>query len=392
MLVMGKNLVFFYIYRLTSRMYFHLAVLFVYFYINDIPFLGIEFLLAVYGLVLLVSSYWTNKILRLKEKNVLILGETVKIFGLIFLLFSSSFYLLILGQVFSGVGYSLTSGTDSKLLKNLTSSNEEYNKREANSNSYMFISFLLAGIFGSLLFAWNEESIFYASMFASLVSIVSLYNINFSLEYYNYTDKKKNMTDNNLDRQSKSINFWGIYYAVSRAFPLAIFVGFLPYYLFVQAQINLYFFGAVISLFTFAGFLSAKFSIHLLKLDTKILIVINALLISVSMLALAFVSNVYISILIVIILGMSSGLVRPLTRMHVHSIKHNQESISRIFSSYESLYGIWNATLLIVGGLVYTYYNYTSIMLIFTLIYLIAMLRLFMLAFNLKSESIFTLK
>ncbi|KPC97210.1 hypothetical protein LR69_04577 [Geobacillus sp. BCO2] len=143
-ILMRRNLLFFYMYRIFSRLYFHLAVLFLYFYLNNIDILHIELLLAIYGITLMVSSQWSSKLTKyISEKYIIAIGELVKATGLLFFTFELHFYTLVIAQILSGIGYSLTAGTDSSLLRHilLNEDSSKYKKVESSSNSYMLSRF-----------------------------------------------------------------------------------------------------------------------------------------------------------------------------------------------------------------------------------------------------------
>lgn len=372
---MKYNIMFFYIYRISSRLYFHLAVLFVYFYIHDIDVFKIELLLASYGIMLMISSSWKSKLSRkLSEKNIIIMGDSLKLLGLICLMFNSSTPLLLIGQLLSGIGYSLTSGTDSIILKNmLKDEDSKYNKIESSTNSIMFISFLFAGIVGSILFSINQYYIFYFSMLSNVISIISIMSIkNISEKNIDLHSKEEKETNLYQINENQMIKFWRGYYAISRAFPLSIFVGFLPYMLFVKVEINLYFFGFVLSLFTLGGFLAARFFNTLTKrFNFKIITLSTMILCGVSMLLLGLVNNIYITLIVVFLLGLASGGVRPLTITQLNTNKIPSYQRIKLFSSMEKLYGLWNALLLIIGGILLEFVGFQYLMVCFTCLYTI---------------------
>lgn len=371
---MKQNIISFYIYRISSRLYFHLAVLFVYFYIHDIDVFIIELLLASYGVMLMISSSWKSKLTRkLSEKSIIIVGDFIKLLGLVCLMFNSNIFLLLIGQLLSGIGYSLTAGTDSSLLRTLLKDQDsKYQKIESSTNSIMFLSFLFAGIVGSILFSFNEYFIFYFSMVSNVISILAIISIKEGREGHRGVHSKDKKDDIHQIDDSNRVIFWRSYYAISRAFPLSIFVGFLPYMLFVNIEINLYFFGLVLSLFTFAGFLSARFFNTLTKkIDFKIITLSTMFLCGISMLLLGVVDNVYVSPVVVFLLGLASGGVRPLTIAHLNTNEMLSYQRIALFSSMEKLYGLWNALLLIVGGILLEFVGFRFLMLCYTCLYTI---------------------
>lgn len=366
----NKNIFLFYTYRIFSRLYFHVAVLFIYFYTNKLSIMNIEILLAIYGITLMLGSHWKNKIfLNVSEKYIISIGELIKAIGLFLFTIQSHIVVFIIAQVLSGIGYSLTAGTDSRLLKKILPNNDSdtYKSIESSSNSYMFLSFLIAGITGSILFELNPHLVFYGSICSNIICLITIWNLKVNKQ--SSQDNKSNLQ---IDKQiiNQFEKFWINYYAVSRAFPLAIFVGFLPYFLFVTVNINLYYFGIVLSLFTLSGSLSARFLVRIYKkVGYKQVLLITVLLTLFSMILLSIVTDLLLSIVVVALLGFASGGVRPLTVSNLTTENSNKEKQSYLFASMEKLYGFWNATLLVIGGILFNYLGFNGIMVLFTILY-----------------------
>lgn len=381
---MNNNLLFFYIYRIISRSYFHLPILFVYFYLKNIPILQIELLLAIYGFMLIISAKWNAFLAkRIKQKHVIAIGEFIKAIGLACFISSSNLLILIIGQVLSGIGYSLTAGTDAGLLRNLFSNqnSDSYKKVESSSNSYMFISFLLSGIIGSVIFNWNTEYVFYFSIGANIIAMLSILFIKETKELTTSKSKVHGIEEDfeSLDVQIPVENlFWKNYYALSRAFSQAIFVGFLPYLFFITIKVNFYYFGLILSLFTLTGFFSARFIIRISKKVDKKKLAIGTLTISLlSIMLFSFSKGYLISIIAISLLGFSSGGVRPLSFSNLDTSKMNNNQRNLFFSSIEKLYGFWNVSLLIGGGLLFYVVDFQKIMLFFVAVYLIISIFIF---------------
>ena len=207
------NILLFYTYRIFSRLYFHLAVLFVYFYINDIDFFYIELLLAIYGITLMISSQWKSKLFsHLSERTIISLGEIIKAVGLLCFTFEPHMAVLVIAQILSGVGYSLTAGTDSSLLKKMLPEEEKnsYKLIESSSNSYMFLSLLLAGIIGSILFKLNPHYVFYSSIGSNIICLISIWGLRLREKLYRINQKRKPMYKQASRKLISLINFGSI--------------------------------------------------------------------------------------------------------------------------------------------------------------------------------------
>lgn len=375
----NPNLIFFYLYRICSRSYFHLPVLFVYFYIQEISILKIELLLAIYGAMLIFTGKWNALFAKIMSpKSMIACGELIKALGLTCFIFTTNIWILIIGQILSGIGYGVTAGTDASLLREIFNNKrtDAYKKVEATSNSYMFISFLLSGIIGSMIFNYNHQGVFYFSIFANIVSIISILLVPNHQEYRN--SQNANVSEPvtplqiNKEKPSPSNLFWKNYYALSRAFSQAIFVGFLPYLFFIQTTVNFYFFGIVLSLFTLGGFISARFIIKLSKtFGTNVVSTLTIILSIISISLFSISESSIVNILAISLLGISNGGVRPLTLSNLDTSNMDSKQRSSFFSSMEKQYGILNMFILILGGLLFTILEFRMIMLIFATIYTI---------------------
>lgn len=405
---MKKNMISFYLYRIFSRLYFHVPMLFVYFYTYGISVVEIEFLLAVYGVVLIIAPKIVVKFKnKYKQKSIIIVGELIKIMGLLCFVLTKNIFVLIIGQIFSGLGYSFIAGTDSNLLKLLFGTYKgnayDYKKVEANSNSYMFVAFLGAGVLGSVLFQTNNQLIFICSIASSALAIISTCFITEKKELkepqeISIPDKDTENADvveelkDTISNQSvvlqknKELSFWKNYYALSRAVTLATFVGFLPYYFFLVTDVNLYYFSAILSLFNLFGFVSSRVVIRLeQRFGNKVMAVCTSAILIVAFIVFSVSDNIIISIINLSLLGLASGIIRPITMISINQYDLIQSDRIKIVSSMEQIYGFWNASLLIIGGIILNYFGFQQLMLVIMLVYLLLIL-INVLRIRVKSE------
>src|SRR4051812_3353511 len=114
---MSSKTRFLFAYRVISRLYFHLPVLFVLFYQRNSSVPGVEVLLALYGAaVAVVAGFVPAVTRRIGPKNAIIVGEACKVVGLVTIGAGTSYVPEGVGQLLSGVGFSLTTGPDTGLL------------------------------------------------------------------------------------------------------------------------------------------------------------------------------------------------------------------------------------------------------------------------------------
>lgn len=388
---MKKDILSFYIYRIFSRFYFHVPVLFIFFYLKGLSILQIELMLAIYGLVLMIAPKFIGSIKNvIKRKCTIMIGEGIKALGLICFINGNGFTILIIGQILSGLGYSFTAGTDSILLKSLFQKYGEGNKNpynykyktvESNSNSYMFVAFLIAGILGSILFNWNQKYVFYFSIISNIISIIAMLVISEAKDMEN--DNNVNITDIKTtlimdEKLKKEISFWKSYYSISRAFTLGSFVGFVPYFFFVLTNVNLYYFGLILGLFNLAGFIASRVIIKISnKMGYQKLTIITLALLAIALLIFGIFANIIIGIIAITLLGIASGGVRPLTLSHLNTLDLSSGERMKIISSMEQQYGFWNALILILGGVILMNHGFNKLMIGFAGVYIVIIVFLY---------------
>ncbi|HSK38955.1 MAG TPA: hypothetical protein VK943_04235, partial [Arenibaculum sp.] len=171
-----QDLVLFYVYRIVSRLYFHLPVLFLHLFVVEMGLGRIIALLAVYGLTTTVTANLSSFLqpwLRLKE--MVALGELLKGAGLALVIYGTSvggtdFWVVMAGQVVGGTGFSLAISSDGGLLRTITATggaaggNEVFARTQSRSQSLMFMATLVAGCVGSILYDYEAHWPFYAAL------------------------------------------------------------------------------------------------------------------------------------------------------------------------------------------------------------------------------------
>ncbi|MBD2342712.1 MFS transporter [Anabaena subtropica] len=380
---MKSNIFFFYSYRIISRMYFHLPVLFLHLFLSGMGILLTETLLMVYGLSIMLNTKTNSFLLNyMPQKSVIALGELLKAIGLFLIIWgtrvgNTNFWLPFLGQIIGGSGFSLAISSDSSLLRSITSksSTDLFNNIQSKSQSLMFLSTLLAGVIGSILFDYEAHWPFYISMLANAMAIISILLIS---EEPNLSKQKTSSSKTHNSIQKPKITaeqgFWMNYYALSRAFLLASFVGFLPFF-FLMLQVDIPFFGLVLSLFSIGAFFSALYSSQLMKvigINNFIIITMGCTLIS--MILFSIFEDFGISLIAILLLGFGSGCIRPLTMKNLDLSNLNPQQRASILSTMEQRFSIINAVLLLVGGYILIEYNFQSLMIQITIAYVIAIL------------------
>lgn len=383
---MFGNPTLFVLYRVTSRLYFHLPVLFLHLYTSEIGFGNVIVLLALYGLVTMVTSGLGTALMPyLRQKNIIALGELMKAAGLVLILLgtrvgATDFWTVMLAQVVGGCGFSLAMSTDAGLLRTITSAGpaDAFARIQARSQSLMFIATLVAGSVGGILFAYEAHWPFLAALLVALASAALIFMIDEPAPTGRRPAPGAPVPAPVLDRDQL---FWTRFYALSRAFTLAPFVGFLPFY-FIMIGVDPFLFGAVLGLFTLSGFGAAlytgaflkRFGINALMAATVASMLGAMLLFGASeVLADAGIDYFPVGLLAIGLLGLGSGGVRPVTMGNLDMSNLTPPQRTTLLATMERNFGIYNGILLLVGGYVLVAFSYQTLMLLLAAVYLLMM-------------------
>lgn len=338
-------------YRIFSRMYFYLPILFPFFYLAGQSVLKIEILLAAYGMAIMLLLGLAKKItIRLGHKNALLIGEALKIIGLFgLLLYAKNFSVLLALQVIMGFGYAMIAGNDTVILQQSFTdrTSPECQSIQAKTNSYMFLSLLFSGLLGAMIFKSSSSLVLILSIVAALFSFMSILLMKYQQQYLS---SSRNNNDILID------NFAKTYYFVIRGLVLAVFVGILPYFLFILLKVSMLWYAVVISSFTLSGFFSSKYLTKYLKnYEFKWLFSISTGVVLASV-ALLLYQNVYLSFVTSLILGLVSGCIRPVT---IAKIKKGF-SVEQTLHRAEFNFGIFNSLLLLGAGFFLQYLTFDA--------------------------------
>ncbi|EIF28240.1 hypothetical protein BCh11DRAFT_03628 [Burkholderia sp. Ch1-1] len=358
----GRNIGLFVLYRVVSRLYFHLPVLFLHLYLVELGMYRVIALLAIYGLVTTVTAGFGGRLLAtLSEKQVVAVGEMMKACGIVLLLCGTrladvDMRLLVLSQIVGGTGFSIALSTDSSLLRSLASAGGDstlFVRAQTRSQSQMFIATLVAGTSGSIMYDYQPFWPFYASLLASVSSTALVLMIREPAAARNAPGTvAKALAPDSGQR------FWMGFYSLSRAFTLAPFVGFLPFY-FIMVNVDPLLFGAVLGLFTLSAFgTSLAVNGFIKRFGVRALMVLTLCCMFGAMLVLASSEwlagqgvDYFVSGLIgITLLGLGSGGVRPATMANLDLSALGALERVALFSRMERNFGIANGALLALGA------------------------------------------
>jgi hypothetical protein len=369
-MAMSRDLRLFYAYRIISRLYFHLPVLFVFFVQQRFTLLQVEVLLAVYGLVVsLCAKIGPRLARRLPRKGIIAFGELVKVAGLALVVTAPSVWVAGIGQALNGFGYSLTAGTDSSVLRALVDSPEANARAQSNTQSYMFLAVLVSGVAGAVIFARSASWVFYASMAAALLAaaIVAFLPEPASAAAPAGGGPGGPARSHRVAGQA----WWFGYYVTLRAITLAVFVGFLPYLFFEVLHVRLAYFGAVLGIFSLSAFLSARYATTLTRRLGRTSLTVATLVMSLLAIALfGLAQRLDVALVSMAMLGLSSGGVRPLTMNALGSAGLPPQ----VLGAVERWFGVANAGLLVAGGVLLAAAGFRPLMLALAALYVVILL------------------
>lgn len=378
---MNTNLRLFIAYRIFSRMYFHLPILFLLFWSLQITYVMATILLAAYSAASTIASDFAPRLSRVMPvSNVVVLGECMKALGLVLLVFGtmpgdSSILPLLLGQLIGGAGFSLALSADGSLLRQVASDTDTkaLGALQAKAQSWMFIATLLAGFMGGILFDHQPHWALYAGIAATLMAIAMIITIvrNLWISNGGATEKpleKKQSSGGVAPLElTRTQSIWIGFYSITRAFALAPFIGLLPLHFALQ-RVDPYLFGLVLGLFTLGGFLVALYGGPILaKLGLKgTLVSFGGIVVSLTVFAASDVldsmgMSYFVSSLIGIsVLGIAAGAIRPSVMSCLDVSNLSAMHKMSVFSRMERVFGYLCATLLVLFGVLVENFSITA--------------------------------
>lgn len=369
---MSRDLRLLYAYRIVSRLYFHLPVLFVFFVLQRFSTFGAELLLGAFGLAVTLSFPLGARLRsRVALKWIVAGGETLKLAGLALVIATGDVWVAAAGQALNGIGFSLTQGTDPALLGKLATSPQDNATAQANTQSYMFLSVLVAGVAGAFIFHADHDAVFVASMGAALLAalIVSL------VREPRSERAPKPAATGGAPAASIEIapqeEWWMRYYVLLRATTLAVFVGFLPFLFFERLHLSLQWFGVVLGIFSVAAFVGARYAVIVMRRAGQIRMMQLTIALNVASLVLfAFQPPLGVALVAMLLLGLSAGGVRPLTMSGLG------ERRGQLAGIMERRFGLANAGILVAGGALLDQAGFQSLMIVLTAAYAVSLVAL----------------
>jgi hypothetical protein len=333
-------------YRLVSRAYFHLPVLFVYLYLEDVGVGAIETLLALYGLAIVVGGLVAPKVNAiLAPGQLLAAGEASKLVGLLLIGFLvGGVSGVAVGQVLSGLGYALTASAEGPLVGRLVPDRQQAARLQATTQSWIFAVVMVSGVVGAVIFDREPRVVFVLSALACAVAGLLARRITVPPAAPRGTAARASAA-----AISSSARWWAAYYVIVRSVSLACFVGVLPYVFFVDIEVSLAYFGAVLGVFNLAAFLAARwFSGLSARLGDTALTVGTLLSVTGALALFAATDRLDAALVAIALLGLGAGGARPLTARGQSDVP--PEARGRLSVRTEQVTGLANAVVLLTAG------------------------------------------
>jgi predicted MFS family arabinose efflux permease len=349
-------------YGVVSRLYFHLPILFVFLLLRDYGVFDVEVLLAVYGISLTLASR-AGQLLppTLPQRYVVAVGEVVKAVGLLAIVAASPYWLALVGQVLSGAGFGFTAGRETALLRAIAPP-ERATALQGNLQSYIFLSTLAGGAVGAVLFDAAHWLPFVASIVSILVAAAVVAAVH---EPAPTTPAGGGPTAGAKAPMSGDRATWVAYYVVSRALAMALFVGFLPYLFFVRLQLHVALFGVVLGLYSVSAFVSARYVARFgERVGNRAAAVLSAVLVLAAVL-LFLQGSLAAALVGIAVLGLGAGGVRPLGLAGLRLGELAGDARGALLVRQEQIFGVVNATVLVVGGAILDGSSFRVLMVVF---------------------------
>lgn len=346
----------FYAYRILSRCYFHLLILLIWLLeARGLSIMTSAALLALYGASLTYGAPVTARLQwRVPAAASIVAGELTKAAGLVALVASDNVLVLGVGQVLSGVGYSLAQGPDSVLLRSMFDDGEvaKYRTHESRSMSWVFVAVLVAGAIGGFLYQEDADLPFVVSVAATLLAAGAAWSLGRTATAARPAGPPHEPA--RVITVTLEEHRWILYYATMRGLSLAAFVALLPVLFFYELEVEVRLFGAVLGSFSVFAYASGRYGVQVLNRFREDLVPAGSVLVlGIALVLLSAAHALPLALTGMALLGTVSGTVRPLATGRLNSVVERRTSErGAVLARMERLYGITNALAIVAGAFV----------------------------------------
>jgi hypothetical protein len=274
---------------------------------------------------------------------------------------------MIIAQVISGIGFALTSSTESNLLlKAMKAENaqNDYREIEAKSQGIGFISILISGVIGSIIAKTNMVMAVYLTAPFSLLAAASILFFQEPVTLLSAIVSEKEKLKIDSRGKISGVLHLLLYYALNRAVIMAVFMLLFPIALKIS-NVDITYFGLIIGLFSVTAYLIGKNFKKVSSIFKESQLWVITPLALFSAVLLMILQNKAALMVVPILLGIAAAIVRPLTMGKLNAVV--KENNAAVMSRGEQFFGVLNALILFLIGYSITYTNFTTTLYILTI-------------------------
>ncbi|AZZ55531.1 hypothetical protein C5E08_06255 [Rathayibacter iranicus] len=331
-----------------SRAYFHVPVVAVFLLARGYSILSVAALLALYGLVAALADGPLSPLTsRLSSAGALVLGESLKILGLLVLVLDADPVAVVMSQFLAGCGFALTAGRDAALASSLRAG-ADARRQETTVQSGMFLASFGAGVVGASTLALWDRLPFLLSALVSCCALAVVLASRLTLRRkVSFGARARSLRPLGVPA---AVRFWSLYYSLNRAVLLATYTFVVPLLLFTEFRLSLPTFGLVLGLYTLAGLAAARLSPRIAGTPLVFRLTAFTQIIGLSVLTLGDFGAAVAGLAL---LGIAGGFVRPATMIALAPAMEELDDTARVavMRGLERHQGILQAILLLGAGM-----------------------------------------
>jgi len=364
-------------YRVVSRGYFHLSILFVYLLTRDHSVLEVALVLGSYGLALAALTPVSSRLVaRLGPVRALIAGEVLKAAGLVLLAVgAASVPVAVFAQVVNALGFALAMSADTTVINRLAGP-ARVRSLQASTQSWMFVSLLVSGVAGGALYLVDPRLPLAAGAAAALAAAgLALTLPRNDAAPAGVAGAPSAPPSDTARRMTAPEIRWVTYYVLTRGFMLGSFIGLLPYLVFQRLDVDVLGLSLVLGSYTLAAFVTARYSQQILRrAGQRTVAVATGVVLLLSLVVFAVSTSLAAVVLAMILLGAASGGVRPATlgELSRAAAEHRGGAVPGwLLSRMEGAFGLCNAVVVLAGGVVIQFWSFPAAMLALAVLYVL---------------------
>lgn len=368
-------------YRIVSRLYFHLSILYVFLLHIEHSYAAIAVVLASYGFAMTVATPLCRPVLaRLGLGASLATGELLKAVGLAALAVGAHLLpVAIVAQLVNAAGFSLAATADPAAAQRLVARDvEALGRLQSSTQSFMFLAVLVSGVSGGLLFLVAPVLPLVAGAGAAVAATGLAFVVGRAAAG---TDGDAPAAGARSPASAPSPaaggasrvrllpaeRTWVTYYVLTRGFMLGAFVGLLPYLLFVVIGVGVVGLVACLGAFSLAAFVAARYVAAILnRLGPRIFALVTGATLVAAFGVFALAPSLWLTVVAMALMGAASGGVRPATMARLAAVAKQARGggvPTSVVARMETAFGVCNALLILVGGLLIAYASFEAALL-----------------------------